>query len=488
MSDSAAKTWLSSHKNQVPALDSFHQKVLETLKRKTTSLSDLADIISLDPGMSIALFEKMNVKRNGKKQPRLDSVHSILGLMGIPAVTHFINQFQTLQNSGLSKDIRQAYHQLMSRNFHLMHQSAQFIELQGMANTHEIEAAALLHNTAEIYACLFDIAQYKKYQQACLPNNLAAETAEFIFGFNFSELGHLLSHQLHLPDLAREAQQQSKNTSRKGRTLRIVAEITQQAETGWDHDAFTQSLQLGSDYLDYPVSSLRKKVLSTALKAALDFPIADVFPAIANAILLPTKEKPQPKLTSAPLKAPVSAPAPAIKKQTLTSSNLSFSDRVKSLIRLQNTTQAGIIDLLIKELAEELQLSRIVLMLLSKNSDVLSTRFSKGIDTQSPLLKLQIKVSQGGLIKNLITKPQSLWVKPANFKKYETLLPGSFRASCQSDNFFLMSLFISERPIGMIFCDSTKQLDETLYKAFKSRLSLTAKALTFLSQRAKKVS
>lgn len=480
MSDSAAKTWLSSHKKPVPALDIFHQKALETLKSKTASLSDLADIISLDPGMSITLFEKMNAKRNGRKRPRLDSVHNLLGLMGIPAVTDFVNQCKTMQHSELSNDVHQAYHQLMSRNSHLVHQSAQLIELQGMDNTHEIQAAAMLHNAGEIYACLFDFQKYQMYQQSYLSNKVAAESAESIFGFNFAELGQLLSHELHLPDLAREAQQQSKNINRKARTLQLAAEITQHAETGWNHDAFTQSLKSGAEYLDYPVASLRKKVLSTALEAALDFPIADVFPAIGKAILLPTVEKPKPKS--------IPKPAPATQKQEPVPSSPPFSDKVKSLIRLPTATQTGIIELLVKELAEELQLSRVVLMLLSKDSAVLSTRISKGLGTESPLLKLQVKISQGGLIKNLITKPQSLWVKSANFKKYEPFLPGNFRASCQSENFFLMSLFIGEKPIGMIFCDTTKKLDETLYKTFKSNLLLTGKALTFLSQRAKKAS
>lgn len=471
MSDSTAKSWLLSHKKPVPALDILHEKALETLESETASLSDLADIIALDPGMSIALFEKMNAKRNGRKRPRLDSVHSLLGLMGMPAVTDFVNQFQSFQSSGLSNDTRQAYHQLMSRNFHLMHQSAQLIELQGMDNTHENQAAAVLHNVGEIYACLFDFQQYQIYQQeyqrACLANKGTAETAESIFGFNFVELGKRLSDELQLPDLAREAQLQSKSTSRKVRSLQIAAEITQRAEIGWNHDAFTQTLKSGAKYLDCPVASLRKKVQSAALKAARDFPVADVFPAIARAILLPTVPKPK------------SVPA---------TSNLSFSDKVKSLIRLPTVTQTSIIKLLLKELAEELQLSRVALMLLSKDSTVLSTRMSQGLGTQSPLLKLQIKLAQGGLIKNLITKPQSLWVKSADFKKYESRLPGNFRASCQSENFFLMSLFIGEKPIGMIFCDSTKKLDEALYKAFKSNLLLTGKALTFLSQRAKKAS
>ncbi len=144
MSDRAAKTWLSSHKKPVPALDFLHQKALETLKSKTATLSDLADIISLDPGMSIGLFEKMNVRRTGYQQPCFDSIHRLLGLMGIQAVTHFVNQCETMQNSELGNDARQAYHQLMSRNFHLMHLSAHLIELQGMKNTYDFQTAALL--------------------------------------------------------------------------------------------------------------------------------------------------------------------------------------------------------------------------------------------------------------------------------------------------------------------------------------------------------
>jgi len=470
MSDRTAKAWLSSHKKPVPALNEFHKKALETLNSKTATLSDLADITSFDPGMSIALFEKMNAKRTGYQKPRFDSIHSLLGLMGIPAVTHFVNECETMQSSELSNDARQAYHQLMSRNFHLMHLSAHLIELQGMKNTHDFQTAALLYNVGEIYTCLFDFQQYQKYQQACLPNKNAAECAQSILGYSFAELGRLLSYELNLPDLAREAQQQSINTGRKARTLQIAADITQQADTGWNHDDFTRSLKLGAEYLDCPISSLRKKVLSTALEAARNFPIAGVFPAIAKAILLPTVEKL--KLT--------------IKEQPPATSDLSFNDQVRSLVKSPTTTQTGIIELLIKELAEKHQLSRIVLMVLSKDGTVLSTRMSNGLDSQSPLLKLNIKVSQGGVINSLITKPQSLWVKSANFKKYEPLLPGNFKASCLSQNFFLMSLFIDEKPIGMIFCDSTKELDETLYNIFKSNLLLTGKALTFISHRANK--
>ena len=197
-------------------------------------------------------------------------------------------------------------------------------------------------------------------------------------GYSFAELGRLPSHELNLPDLAREAQQQSINTGRKALTLQIAADITQQADTGWNHDDFTRSLKLGAEYLDCPISSLRKKVLSTALEAAQNFPIAGVFPAIAKAILLPTVDKPK----------------PTIKEQPTATSDLSFNDKVRSRVKSPTATQTGIIELLIKELAEKHQLSRIVLMVLSKDGTLLLTRMSNDLDSQSPLLKLKIKASQ----------------------------------------------------------------------------------------------
>ena len=487
MSDSAAKAWLSSHNKPVPALDIFHQNALETLDNETAPLADLADIISLDPGMSIALFEKVNAKRDNSKRSKLDSIHSLLGLLGTPAITEFITGFKSIENSELSSDLRQAYHQLMSQSFHLMHQAAQLVELQGIDNSHEFQTAALLHNVGEIYVCLFDFKQYQIYQQACIPTKNGAACADPIFGFTYEELGLLLTDKKHLPELARETQQQSKSTGRKARTIQIAADITQQAETGWHHEALTKSIQKAAEYLDCAPQILRQKILSTSIASARNFPINDVFPAIARAVLLPNidKPKPAPKPISKlePIPEPKLASKLVAKKLMPTPTKRSFSDKIKALIKSPDATQTKIIGLTLNELSEELLFSRVALMLLSKDNSVLATRMSKGLEANSALLKLRIKMSQSGLIKKLLAKPQSLWVSSANFKKYESLLPGTFRASSQSENFFLMSLFIGEKPIGLIFCDSTQKLDEPLYKTFKSNLLLAGKALTFLSQR-----
>lgn len=465
MSDSAAKTWLSSHDNAIPALDGLHRKAIQTLNRKTASLTDLADVIALDPGMSVALFDRVNANRSGHKRPRLDSIQSLLGLLGTPAVTDFVRQYKTLSDLALSNEIRQAYHQLISRNFHLMYQATQLIELQGMETTNEICAAATLHNVGEIYACLFDAKTYQRYQQAFHSSKNQFDSAEPIFGFSFKQLGALIADKKHLPDLACESQMQSTKTGRKARSIQFAAQITQQTEKGWNHDALEKSFAEAARFLGTSTHNLRSKLLSVALDAARDCPVDDVFPAIARVILLPSIE-------------PVVATAPA--KIARTSA---YGDKLKALIKYPRATQANVIELVVNELFEGLNFSRVALMLTAKDNSVITTRMSKGLGVESPLLKLQINMAQSGLIKNLLAKPQSLWVSSANFKKYEPLLPGVFRASCQSENFFLMSLFNGDKPIGLVFCDCTRQLNETLYQQFKSHLMLTGKALGFLAQR-----
>jgi len=65
MLESAAKTWLAKPNKMIPALDILHRRALETLNDKTATFSDLAVIITLDPGMSISLYHQVNSLHDG---------------------------------------------------------------------------------------------------------------------------------------------------------------------------------------------------------------------------------------------------------------------------------------------------------------------------------------------------------------------------------------------------------------------------------------
>lgn len=146
MSEREAKTWLRDHGGLIPALDTYHQQARDVLHSETASRTDLANIIALDPGMSISLLNQINRKMDASRRPKHDSIHSALGLLGEDAISEFIITHNTLTEFNSSEDMHQTCHQLASQGFHAMIQLVRFVELQGMHQLNEIRSAAILPN------------------------------------------------------------------------------------------------------------------------------------------------------------------------------------------------------------------------------------------------------------------------------------------------------------------------------------------------------
>ena len=64
-------------------------------------------------------------------------------------------------------------------------------------------------------------------------------------------------------------------------------------------------------------------------------------------------------------------------------------------------------------------------------------------------------------------------------------MPVKFKAAFLHENFYLMSLFIDKRPMGLIYADRSlgvNPLDKVTYIKFKSAIMLTSKALAYLAK------
>ena len=222
-------------------------------------------------------------------------------------------------------------------------------------------------------------------------------------------------------------------------------------------------------YLNQSLDGFDKKLQQTAIEAARDCPFDDVLPAAARLIMLPDSG-----LSAAP------APAEPV------DSAKGFESRLKILLKSSRVTQAQLLDLLLTHLHDDLHLSRVVLLLLSADRTKLGTRAGKGLDEHSAVRKLVVDVSKANLLRSLLGKQQGIWIDPAGYGKYEAALPAKFKAAFLHEHFYLMSLFVGSRPIGLIFADRAQavtQLDKATYVRFKSAIILTSKALTLLARR-----
>jgi HD-like signal output (HDOD) protein len=471
MTEQAAQSWLSSHHNIIPALEVYHRQALETLEDHTKTVGDLADIIALDPGMSVSLYHEVNGKlQNAGKQP-VETVHTALSLLGDSAIADLIMQHKVLDETHPEALRRQSYHQLMSRSLHLLAQLDRFIGFQGIRAVNEIRSAALLHNIGEFCACLFDHSHYQQYQEKFRTMGSDANSARPVFGFNFHEVGRLYAKKSNLPPLVGESLDENILTGRKARLIQLAADVSHQAEIGWYHSSIKATEEVCAAYLNQSLEGFDKYLQAVAIDCARTSPFDDVLPAAARLIMLPDLEstaKSAPQMTGKP-----------------TAGGQEFDNRIKALLKTQRPTQAQLLDLLLRHLNDDLHLARIALLLLSRDGTKLGTRAGKGFDEHSPIRTLVIDINNASLLKSLLSKQQSLWIEPDSYHKYEAALPAKFKAAFLHENFYLMSLHVAGKPVGLIFADRAQavtRLDKATYIKFKSAILLTSKALAYLGK------
>ena len=472
MSEQAARTWLTKHNRVVPALQIHHRRAIEILEDRGKTLRDLSEVVAADPGLCISLFQEVNSKLRRGGKPGVESVHAALGLIGDSVIADLIMQHPVLEQRIEDIGTRRSYLQLMSRVYHLTAQLDDFVSLQGIDAVAEVRCAGLLHNVGEICACLFDHEKYLRYLEKFREVGIGANSAKSVFGFSFHELGRQYADKTCLPRLVTESLDENVPPGRRARLIQLAADLSHQAETGWYHMAMKATSDVAASFLNQAPDELDKRLQQTAIRAARSSPLDDVMPAAARLILLPDRE-------------PGSKPEAAV-AETPRDKGRQFEARVKGLLKVPRATQAQLLELLLSHLHDDLHLSRVVLMLLSGDRGKLGTRATRGLDPDSQIRTLVLDVSQPGLLRTLMKKPQALWVDPDSYPKYEPALSPKFKANFLHENFFLMSLFVADQPVGLVFCDralSIHRLDKTCYAQFKSALLLTGMGLTYLAKR-----
>ena len=241
---------------------------------------------------------------------------------------------------------------------------------------------------------------------------------------------------------------------------------------GWYHSSMKATEEVCAAYLNQSLDGFDKHLQAVAIECARNSPFDDVLPAAARLIMLPDLDTAE-------------QPAATVVEDRKSGGD-EFEGRIKALLKTSQPTQAQLLDLLLNHLHDDLHLTRVVLMLLSKDKTRLGTRAGRGIDEHSPIRTLVIDINRESLLKKLLGKQQSLWVEPDNYDKYESALPTRFKESFLHESFFLISMFVANKPVGMIFGDRARgvnRLDKSSYEQFKSAIRVTCQALTYLVKR-----
>ncbi len=501
MSISKAQNWLQNHSDTIPAINHTHHEIIELLEQENRS-QDIVSFAASDPGLSLAILKKVNANR-GRNTGRdiVSSTKSGIALLG-DLVTHTL-----LKEFSVAKNILDKPHQLflfrqiMSRSYHNEVQVAEWASENGYPNIDQLTACALLTYAGEALCCVYDFDHYFNY--VCSGSSYGDEANHF--GFSFPQLTEVLYQQLNLPEIIINSQPHKNSNDQKEKLLYFIAKLCHQSEHGWYTKNQLESFQQFADFLQQPVDIVTAKFHQISIMEARKSIVPDAWQAASRLILIQDKAwTPPPEDFPAALKQTTSV-KPAIDKKPVQSDQIepdqiSIKDkpakktvteddvfnRMKQLVKQHSTTQSTILSCCLNGIHKDFSLSKASLLLLAKNKQKLLNRMSVGLEKEAPFRQYQIEVSRAGLLKILLNKPQAIWINKSNFKKYEHIIPKSLLANIMTSDFLAMSLYLAEKPIGIIYADrsqSTTPIDENTFLQFKQLVSLTGKALSIIAKR-----
>lgn len=464
MSAQNAESWLTAHRQPLPALEIYARRALDSLQTQGVASQDFSEAFSRDPGLCVMLFQLVNASSQQPGDEGVDSVRAALNHADARALGELLAQHPVAEDMLTEDAQRRSYYQLMVRTYHMLAQLEGFTWFRKIGTMREMLCAGLLHNVGEYLACLFDYREYQKYEVQLRILGADSGCDQTVFGFSFRELGRIFAEQAHLPHLVMESLQDDEPAGSVPRWIRLADAFTRQAEDGWYHPQMRLVRDACASCFEQNPAEMERHLQQIALSAAQICPLADTMPAAARLIMLP--ERAPPVLTSD-------------KKPEL-------KQRLNRLLNLPGTSDVDFIDLLLTYLDEDLGMSRTALLLLSADKRELNVRATRGIDEMSPINTLLIETSQAGLLKQLLIKPQGLWMQTQNYARFKSGLPQAFNSSFDQQNFFLMSFFINGNPTGIIYCDRAQgdaPLSLDSYRKFKSAVLSVGVAMTQLSER-----
>lgn len=194
----------------------------------------------------------------------------------------------------------------------------------------------------------------------------------------------------------------------------------------------------------------------------------------------------------------LNAPRPKAPEQPLTQhpgfvsfdKRREFEDNLKKMIQQPDyfSTEFEAIHCLVDTLYQCSNLERVIVALLDKKRNHIKAYYALGCD-DSPILKnFEVKLQPSNLFTQILAKPAGVWLNPDRKSSVSALVPGSFKQACQSDEFFLMSVFNQRGAYGVFFADkglnSTAGLSEAEYKIFKAACTTCSKHLITKAKRA----
>lgn len=440
-------------KTTLPIMPETGRELRRLLDLATTRNPQLQQVLLTDPGAAVAVFRQLEQTRPGASEQVGDAAHAV-SLIGMQAFRGLIESLPEVDLSDAGNGVAPAG--AYSEAAHAAHYAGEISAHKGLSRLSELSTAALLQNPAILALAALDPESAQRAAYAVnhgVPLDLAfgAELGEPLL-----EANRRLAEAWALPVLARQAMGSWDDFNPRPQVVKLSDQIAQATAVSWN-DVQTETLtSMLGDHLGLDKDRARSWLHQQSVDAARKLRRFD-YPLPGFQLLLMPGEIDEDD-DDIPLMGG-KRPHKAEQKPAAAPDLHATMGEVMKQIRQQAGT------------------ARVVFAMLNKDRSRLRTRLALGGNADDGIRRLDLDLSQKTLFAALMGKPQSLWLHGGNIGKYQAYLPPALRDLIDMRGAFLMSLFVGNRPLGLMYGDGA-DLDETGYRQFRTLCKEATSALT----------
>lgn len=450
----------------LPIMPRTAQELRRLLGMPNTRNQQLEDVLLTDPAAAIAVFRELEHARPGAAEQVGDAAHAV-SLIGMDPFRRLLESLPEVATGNAAGNASIAY----SEAAHAAFYADAICGHRGLQRRQEIATAALLQNPA-IHALWMLEPESALRASNAVRDGVPAETA---FGAELGEplqdANRRLAEVWALPGLVRQTMGDWDDFNPRAQAVKLADQIAQATAGDWHGEQTGLLTAALSDFLDLSRDESCAWLHTKAIDAARRFSRYDYPLPGFELLLMPGEIEDDDDDDDIPIfgrkrpdRTPEQAPqAPAAAPDL-------------------HATMAGVMHRMRGEGGTE----RVVFAMLNKQRSRLRTRLALGGDSDDGIRHLDLDLAEKTLFSALMGKPQSLWLNAANARKYQAYLPVSLRRLLGPQGAYLMSLFIGDRPLGLMYADG-KGMSEDGYRQFRKLCQEATSALSAGSRiRAKK--
>ncbi|MFC1748635.1 HDOD domain-containing protein [Pseudomonadota bacterium] len=462
----------------LPILKTTREQLKSLGPLENVAMARLSNVVLTDPGVTLALLREASQRQSKHLQGEILTIDNAAMMLGIGSTELLINGMPTT-NELMDDPTSDRYMQIVARAYHGAYQAYGMARIRVDTIPEEIFTASMLQEVAGLMLLA--------HAPTTVPTIEMLENTDIQIerlGFTLQQLSLELAQEWRLSSFIQLTLEEEPPKNERVYEIHLAGDVAQAAEKGWETEEMEQLIEAMSAHLKIDVSSVRAEVHSNAVSSAEETPFYGVNNA-ATKLLNEELEKSETKQTS----STDSATAPATAQAAGISARNARNDEELSRIcaeleqLLKNPFELPELMALLRQgFVGALGLKHAFFAILIPNRKHLVSRFVFGASQQ--FTNLRLPVIHGNLFERLLEKPQGLWVRDRNFAKVSPLMPLDFKKLIGVEEFFISTICIKEKPLGIVYADrkdSNQNLDDIDFKKFRELCNILAKGFGQLS-------